>query len=316
MKPREMRLRSGSVSSNPWYGPESATQMVESNLYKNRFEELPAELLKKIVGDSGLPPKFKLVRFGVHDDGNCWYDTMAAIHNYKGVFESMSVAEQISLGREFRAHVLKHMVDQGPHAWAQFWEARGVSQDYIPSIHEMEGKMANHRTWAELFAIVYTFANTNTNVIFFDMESGGKPYCGVTAPQKCKSCLKNWSDLPDGEGALGLVAWVNRSHFEPIMLFLDNVSDADYEKMCAELGRRNVYRRGRDVFISKLKGRLAEQILQMYETKACANVSLASIARTNSAIVAGVLRRGMASALEQSRMPVISRPKKTRIVSL
>lgn len=273
----------GGWATNPWTG--TLRPIVHNNVSKNTVSPLPKELEKKIVGEGGLPHGWRLGRVGVHDDGNCWYYTMSALHNYHGAFESTSVQGQIQSGRDFRQAIREHMQRGGSAKWLKFWRARGVPVEVVPSLDSMQEKLANHRTWAELFACVYTFAVTNTNVIFFDMESGGKPYCGVTVDPACVQCLQKNESLPDGHRGLALVAWVSRVHFEPIMLYRDGSAEFAHE---LGLKLSSVYHRDNRVFVPFMSGDLQKKILDTYHNSVCSRITLSTVAVGQAHIVAGL----------------------------
>ena len=73
----------------------------------------------------------------------------------------------------------------------------------IPEWASVAKEMAKTRVWADVFHIIYTIHFLGVNLIVFDFESG-VIYCGTHSTKRAKTC------------PTFLMAWVGRTHFEPI----------------------------------------------------------------------------------------------------
>lgn len=139
-------------------------------------------------------------RYGVHDDGSCFFHTICAAKNIGG-YRSKSSEERMRIGRQFRRRVRMKISKQN---WDAIWRRRGVTKEgkRLPEVETIQEMLGNHTTWADVYIILYVMDKMNLNMIFFDM-SADSIYCGVRG-------LKT-----DKQASL-LVAWINRAHFEPI----------------------------------------------------------------------------------------------------
>jgi hypothetical protein len=139
-------------------------------------------------------------RYGVHDDGSCFFHTICAAKNIGG-YRDKGAEERKRIGRQFRNKIRSRISKQN---WNAIWSRRGVTKEgqRVPEVETIRDMLGNHTTWADVYIILYVMDKMNLNMIFFDMHANGI-YCGVRGLQ---------SDKQDSV----LVAWVNRAHFEPI----------------------------------------------------------------------------------------------------
>lgn len=171
------------------------TRNVLSNLPPGARSPLPAAVSSGYFDNSK-----QYHRYGVHDDGSCFFHTICAAKNIGG-YRSKGLEERMRIGRQFRRHVRMKISQQN---WDAIWKRRGVTKDgkRLPEVSTIKEMLGNHTTWADVYIILYVMDKMNLNMVFFDMSSDAI-YCGVRglATEKQSSML---------------VAWVNRAHFEPI----------------------------------------------------------------------------------------------------
>ncbi len=161
-----------------------------------------------------------VVRAGALDDGSCFYHTLfMLLANGKGVLGGGRVAPPLKhdpankiinakkrvAGRQLRAYLERGLTEA---AWRKFWQRKvgnnPAALAKVPSAAKVKEKMRKTRQWADVYVIAYVMDKLNMNIMFFDMTTG-KVYCGVENFDKSDPTRKN-----------GFVAWVGRSHFEPV----------------------------------------------------------------------------------------------------
>ena len=140
-------------------------------------------------------------RYGVHDDGSCFFHTICAAMNIDGYLDS-GIKERENIGRKFRKKIRNEISKKN---WNKVWTKRGVLRaGGLPSLKKMKTMLGDHRTWADVYIILYVMDKMNKNMLFFDMSTSSESlYCGVRG-------------LNTHAQDTILVAWVNHSHFEPI----------------------------------------------------------------------------------------------------
>jgi hypothetical protein len=162
------------------------------NLRPGQVSDLPTELHGKLFGKH-----FK--RYGVHDDGSCFFHTVCAALNLSS-YRSKSPERQERIGRQFRRLLRKEVSQQN---WDRVWEERRVSnRSNLPSLAKIKEMLGNYKTWADVYMIVYCMDRLNLNMLFFDASSD-QLYCGVRG-------------LKSTNQDTVFVLWVNHAHFEPI----------------------------------------------------------------------------------------------------
>lgn len=214
--------------------------------------------------------KNKCYRRGVGEDGSCYYHTLAVISNFMN-YNKKSNSEKIIIGRNLR-RLLQKSLDKN---WNRFWKSRNLQQ-YAPHVDKIRAKMQNYRIWADLWACYYSFNMLRCNVIFYDMDRGCLPYCGVTTKNSEKHLFTriDCKDLPSLDNGLALIAWVKHSHFEPIGFWKHSPFAG---------GDRNIMNQPKPhelVFV--FKNHLKWNLINNYETSAkCKNVGMREISNQN-----------------------------------
>lgn len=144
------------------------------------------------------------MRYGVHDDGSCFFHTICAAKNIDN-YRQKTTQERINIGRLFRKKICKKVSKQ---YWKDIWNRRGMTKR-LPEVHIIKHMLGDYATWADVYTILHVMDKMDLNMIFVDLTSGNI-YCGVRGVQS-------------GQQESVLVAWVNRVHFEPIFrLSLDD----------------------------------------------------------------------------------------------
>ena len=139
----------------------------------------------------------KYVVLGVHDEGNCFYDTMACALNMGNYFDS-TLEQRRSTGIALRKTILKHNTAK---SWESFWASQNVGLDAVPPLKTVWKQMDNRKTWADVYSILYTCDRLKINLIVFDVEKGGI-YCGTYKYNPSQTTI--------------LMAWIGHMHFSPI----------------------------------------------------------------------------------------------------
>ena len=148
--------------------------------------------------------------FGVHGEGNCFYDSLAAALDVQD-YHAQSIAERKAIGKSLREKIerfLKH--EDRERGWVRFWDRQGLSKNArasVPTYHEAMGEIENYQTWAEVYLIVYTLQKMNLNHVFID-STNNQIYCGVVKFDKDKDLV--------------IILWRDHQHFEPIGLKSSN----------------------------------------------------------------------------------------------
>ena len=139
-------------------------------------------------------------RFGVHDDGSCFFHTICAACNIQG-YRSKTHQDKAQIGRKFRKKIRNKISKQN---WDTIWSKRGVTKSgtRLPEVETIKEMLSDHKTWADVYIILYVMDKMNLNMLFFDLNSNSI-YCGVRGIQS------------DHQNSV-LVAWINKAHFEPI----------------------------------------------------------------------------------------------------
>lgn len=173
-------------------------------------------------------------RYGVHDDGSCFFHTICAALNLSN-YRTKDHQARMRIGRQFRRVIQREISQQD---WDQVWKNRKVNRrgSNIPSLTKIKEMLGNHKTWADVYMILYTMDKMNLNMLFFDASSD-QVYCGV------RGINSNKQDTV-------LVMWVNHAHFEPIF-------------------RKDQVDRGRDVFVYPTSDKDIQQLMKLYHTEMC-----------------------------------------------
>lgn len=200
------------------------------NLPPGDHASLPEKLIQTYFeGDH------KYRRFGVHDDGSCFFHTICAACNIRG-YRSKTREDKAKIGRQFRKKIRNKISKQN---WDTIWSRRGVTKSgkRLPEIETIKDMLSDHKTWADVYIILYVMDKINLNMIFFDANSNSI-YCGVRGLQS------------DHQNSV-LVAWINKAHFEPIYRIGSNNDDKE------------------DTFMYSSDDAFVRQLMQRYHSEHC-----------------------------------------------
>jgi hypothetical protein len=143
-------------------------------------------------------------RMGVQGDGSCFFHSVCALMNLKDYLH-VSEKQQKKIALEFRCSFSERF-DKKIH------KLLSKKSNTSKSFEEQSSGFCSLKTWADEVMIRYASMALDINLIFLDLKSG-KAYCGVhgeTAHEEFTGGIKVTQKT-------GLIAWVNRRHFEPIV---------------------------------------------------------------------------------------------------
>ena len=164
-----------------------------ANLRPGKMLAVPEPLQSTFFDDS-----FR--RFGVHDDGSCFFHTVCCALNTSNCL-SKSAASRQRIGHQFR-RMMQHQLTQ--ENWDTIWKKRKVQdRGMLPNITKVRSMLSNTKTWADVYMIFLTMDFADLNLIFFDATSD-QIYCGVRGVNAAKQRTL-------------LILWINHAHFEPIV---------------------------------------------------------------------------------------------------
>ena len=209
MPPLQERVQAGASGMN--------------NLSAGQHAPLPEPLHSNFFG-SGF------ARYGVHDDGSCFFHTVCSALDISGC-RSKSTAARQRIGHQFRRMIQKKVSDEN---WDNIWKRRKVhDSQLLPKAEKVRQMLGNTATWADVYMIFVTMDLLDLNMVFFDASSD-QVYCGVRG-------------LDHSNQTTLLVLWINHSHFEPII-------------------RRGV---GKDDFVYQKGDSFIAQLMERYSTELC-----------------------------------------------
>ncbi len=169
-----------------------------TNLKPKQVKRIPKPLHARYFNGA----KGQFYRFGVSDDGSCFYHTLSASLGVDD-FHRHSKRAQQSIGRNLRRSIQERLFTNADD-WNRFWTTQGVKSH--PSHEEVVRKLKDPVQWADVYAIRYLMDRLDVNILFFD-QWGDRVYCGV----------ENFKvESPDPKRKHVLVMWVNHAHFEPL----------------------------------------------------------------------------------------------------
>ena len=164
-----------------------------NNLRTGQLSALPGPLQTAFFG-----PEFS--RYGVHDDGSCFFHTVCCALNLGNCRNKSAEARQ-RIGHQFRRSIQKRVNDEN---WTDIWTKRKVQDpQLLPKVEKVRQMLGSTSTWADVYMIFVTMDLLDLNMVFFDASSD-QIYCGVRG-------------LNTSNQQTVLILWINHSHFEPIV---------------------------------------------------------------------------------------------------
>jgi len=141
-------------------------------------------------------------RMGVQGDGSCFFHSCCALLN-KNNYLLSSNDEQKAIAYEFRCDFTKKFT-------LQDYDELKTSE--TKDFESTKDGFCVPKTWADEMMIKFASRVLNLNLIFLDLKNN-KAYCGVHGQETIDNMLKDKMIHQN----MGLVAWVDRSHFEPFV---------------------------------------------------------------------------------------------------
>lgn len=165
-------------------------------LVNMEIHELPSELSCSWMAGHG-----RFARIGVQGDGSCFFHSVCAILN-KMDYLFHNNAKQKEIAYDFRCEFSKKF---SPKEYKQL-SAKSSSPKSYEDEHD---GFCEPKVWADEVMIRYASRALNINLVFLDLENG-MAYCGVHG----ETADENLNEVTQ---QTGIVAWVGRKHFEPIV---------------------------------------------------------------------------------------------------
>jgi len=159
------------------------------------LQHLPDWLQCKLFPPSVLSED--VLRGGTHGDGTCFFHSVAYATNVDGYVGS-NLPRRQQIGQKFRCDFQASMSQK---TWDSI--ANKNPENLNRSFDDVKASFCVASEWAEESMIKYTSIHLGLNVIFVDL-SGRSFYCKVHGDPKTQPSV--------------IVLWVNRVHFEPVLL--------------------------------------------------------------------------------------------------
>jgi hypothetical protein len=208
--------------------------------------ELDPAVSKKWFGDTGT-----YARMGVEGDGSCFFHSVCVILDIDGYVQQPK-AKQSEIAHTFRCQFQRAFSEsQYEHLSAGL----ATGKDF----KETREALCRPEVWADEVMIKHAASVLNMNLVFLDM-SKATLYCGVhgaetleaTSPRR-KGKARSKTAIP--KQPTGVIAWVSKSHFEPIVRI---------EKLEAERGLvRGLFEPAK----SDADARMVAHLMQAYANK-------------------------------------------------
>lgn len=180
-----------------------------ANTPPHHLRPVPRALAERL---ERLNPGYTFWRYGVDDDGSCFFHTLAAAVGMRGWFEKDRAAQR-ETGHHLRSLVNTALSDT---SWNAYWTRTG-GRGAVPSAATVRAKLGNPRTWSDVYMILYAMHELRTGIVFFDERNDSRMYCGVHAhPREYDTYV--------------MCLWVNHSHFEPVFAERNGVLDTSFDR--------------------------------------------------------------------------------------
>lgn len=147
-----------------------------------------------------------VLRFGTTSDGSCFYHSIAAALNVKGVL-TKSQRERAQIGRAFRCS-FRDAVTKA------HWEAmvKEFPQHRDQSFADFRRDICRPNVWATNSFIKLAAMLLDLNIMFIDTRTQ-EFFCGFAGEA-------------DDDHDTVLIVWLNKRHFEPILIIEDASEDS------------------------------------------------------------------------------------------
>jgi|688.fasta_scaffold12235_15 hypothetical protein len=192
------------------------------------IKELPQEIQTKWFD---APNNGLFGRMGVNGDGSCFFHSVLTILNPHD-FINLSEKEQIEIANNFRCKFSKQFSLNDFHILTQRTEEKGepIKLRGKGSVEELEKQrlkklekeykkaqkaFCEPKVWADETNIRIVSKLLNLNLVFVDFSKKSHVYCTMHGDEALKN-MEECDPLHDLQKT-GIIAWIDRSHFEPIV---------------------------------------------------------------------------------------------------
>jgi hypothetical protein len=149
--------------------------------------------------------KGRFGRMGVQGDGSCFFHSVCALKNYKD-YLFLSASKQKEVAYDFRCEFAKNFSEA---EYKRFSKQSSSPKSYR---QEKDG-FCSPKVWADEVMIRHASQVLDINLIFLDISKNAA-YCGVHGESTLMELKAGSSEFKQD---MGIIAWVNKSHFEPIV---------------------------------------------------------------------------------------------------
>lgn len=170
--------------------------------------ELAPDVARQWFGDTGT-----YARMGVEGDGSCFYHSVCAVLNMDNYLHE-GKDRQAEIAHAFRCQFQRVFTES---RFEHLAAGTSTGKTYTAT----KEALCTPHVWADEVMIKHAAAVLNMNLVFLDMSRGAM-YCGVHGAETLESASprrkergKKKPRVPKQPTAV--IAWVSKSHFEPIV---------------------------------------------------------------------------------------------------
>lgn len=162
-------------------------------------QELPEKITSRYFPGCG-----RMARMGVHGDGSCFFHSVCAILNYKN-YNFLTGPKQKEVAYEFRCDFSKKFT---PEEYEGLTHKKFTDSEFS----KKNESFCVVTTWADEVMIKFASKVLDMNIIFVNFDTN-TAFCGVHDSETMNAAAFHESGPIK---PTGIIAWVKRSHFEPI----------------------------------------------------------------------------------------------------
>lgn len=168
---------------------------------RGKIYEISQKWSERLLGSG------RWARVGVIGEGSCFFHSICYVTNRDG-YICKSEKDQMDIAANFRCHSFKSKFTK--HAYDEF---KKTTPGYSKTYDELMDSFCDPSVWADEVMIKYACKLLGQNIIFLDLKSE-KVQCNVHSKKSLQAVARN--EIINEPTII--VAWVSRSHFEPIVL--------------------------------------------------------------------------------------------------
>lgn len=159
-----------------------------------------------------IVPGHQFYRFGVLGDGSCFFHSLAVILDRENYFTSMPDERKQEFIQDFRCFGFRDTTNAiSAGEWQSFVIEKPEHKYKIFTEEQLQSNFCTLETWATQPMIEFVSKELEINLLFYNVATGSM-FCGVHGKKSQKT---------------GIIAWVERQHFEPICKINNYQTDAD-----------------------------------------------------------------------------------------